>query len=70
MRCDMPSPTGNNYDDDDRFPRRKRRKDNPFDEFLNNFMNNFGAGFDFENIFDFLFSDSYNVNRIQEIILP
>ena len=48
----MPSPTGNNYDDDDRFPRRRRRKDNPFDEFLNNFMNNFGAGFDFENIFD------------------
>jgi HSP20 family protein len=52
MRCDMPSPTGNNYDDDDRFPKRRRRKDNPFDEFLNNFMNNFGAGFDFENIFD------------------
>jgi len=39
MRCVMPSPTGNNYDDDDRFPRRRRRKDNPFDEFLNNFMN-------------------------------
>jgi HSP20 family protein len=48
----MPSPTGNNYDDDDRSPRRRRRKDNPFDDFLNNFMNNFGAGFDFENIFD------------------
>ena len=47
----MPSPTGNN-NDDDRFPRRRRRKENPFDDFLNNFMNNFGAGFDFENIFD------------------
>ena len=52
MRCDMPSPTGNNNDDDDRFPRRRRRKENPFDDFLKNFMNNFGAGFDFENIFD------------------
>ncbi len=48
----MPNSTGDNNDDDDRFPRRRRRNENPFDDFINHFMNQFGAGFDFENVFD------------------
>jgi HSP20 family protein len=48
----MPNSTGDNYDDEDRYPRRRRRSENPFDELFNHFMNQFGAGFDFENIFD------------------
>jgi HSP20 family protein len=46
----MSDPTGDNYDDDERYPRR-RRNDNPFDEFFSNFMNQF-SGFNFDNIFD------------------
>jgi HSP20 family protein len=49
----MSSPHGDNFDDDDRFPRRRRRDgQNPFDDFINHFMKQFGGGFDFENIFD------------------
>ncbi|MFX0014615.1 MAG: archaeal heat shock protein Hsp20 [Promethearchaeota archaeon] len=46
----MSDPTGDNYDDEDRHPRRRSR-DNPFDEFFRHFMNQFG-GFNFENIWD------------------
>lgn len=48
----MPSPTGDNYDEDERPQRRRRRNDNPFDDFINHLMNQFGGGFNFENIFD------------------
>lgn len=50
----MSDPSGSNYDDedDDRYPRRRGRKDNPFDDFFNNFLNQFGGGFNFENIFE------------------
>jgi HSP20 family protein len=49
----MPNSHGDNFDDDDRYPRRRRRNpDNPFDDFINHFMNQFGGGFDFGNIFD------------------
>jgi HSP20 family protein len=47
----MPNSTGDNYDDD-RFPRRRRGNENPFDELMKHFMNQFGQGFDFENLFD------------------
>ncbi|MHA2247704.1 MAG: archaeal heat shock protein Hsp20 [Candidatus Hodarchaeales archaeon] len=46
----MSDPTGNNYDDDDRHPRR-RKSENPFDDIFKHFMNQFG-GFNFENLFD------------------
>jgi len=46
----MSNPKDDDYDEDERFPRRRRR-DTPFDEFFNNFMNQFG-NFNFENIFD------------------
>ncbi len=48
----MPNSQGDSFDDDDRSPKRKRRNENPFDDFINHFMNQFGGGFDFENIFD------------------
>ena len=46
----MSDPTGDNNDDDERYPRR-RRGENPFDDFFNNFMKQFG-GFNVDNIFD------------------
>ena len=46
----MSDPTGNNIDDEDRHPRR-RKSENPFDDIFNHFMNQFG-GFKFENLFD------------------
>ncbi len=46
----MSDPTGNNYDDDDRHPRR-RKCENPFDDIFKHLMNQFG-GFNFENLFD------------------
>jgi HSP20 family protein len=49
----MSDPTGNDYNDDDRHPRKRRRSsDNPFDDFLNFFQDQFGTGFNFENLFD------------------
>ncbi|MHA1940841.1 MAG: archaeal heat shock protein Hsp20 [Candidatus Hodarchaeales archaeon] len=64
----MPSPTGDNYDEDERPQRRRRRNENPFDDFIKHFMNQIGAGFDFEDIFatmdyfmeDFLRRFSFN----------
>ncbi len=50
----MSGPENDDYDEDERFPRRRRRE-TPFDEFFNNFMNQFGnqfGNFNFENIFD------------------
>ena len=46
----MSDPTGDNYDDEDRYPRRRKR-DRPFDDFISDFMNQFG-GFNFNDIFD------------------
>ena len=46
----MSGPENDDYDESDRFPRRRRR-DTPFDDFFSNFMNQFG-NFNFENIFD------------------
>lgn len=46
----MSDPTGDNNDEDDRFPRRRRRE-NPFDDFFSNFMNQF-SGINVDNIFD------------------
>lgn len=50
VKMKMSDPTSDNSDDDERHPRR-RRSDNPFDEFFSNFMNQF-SGFNFDNIFD------------------
>ena len=46
----MSDPTGDNYDDEDRYPRRRKR-DSPFDDFFSDFMNQLG-GFNFNDIFD------------------
>ncbi len=46
----MSDPTDNNYDDEDRHPRR-RKSENPFDDIFKHLMNQFG-GFNFENLFD------------------
>lgn len=46
----MSDPSGDKNDEDDRFPRRRRR-DNPFDDFFSNFMNQF-SGINVDNIFD------------------
>ncbi|MHA2223735.1 MAG: archaeal heat shock protein Hsp20 [Candidatus Hodarchaeales archaeon] len=46
----MSDPTNNDYDDEDRPPRRRSR-DNPFDDFFSNFMNQLG-GFKFDQLFD------------------
>ena len=46
----MSDPTGNNNDDEDRHPRR-RKSENPFDDIFKHLMNQFG-GSNFENLFD------------------
>ncbi len=46
----MSDPTGDKNDDEDRYPRRRKR-DSPFDDFISDFMNQFG-GFNFNDIFD------------------
>lgn len=46
----MSDPSDNNYDDEDRYP-RKRKRESPFDDFIGDFMNQFG-GFNFNDIFD------------------
>jgi HSP20 family protein len=47
----MSDPTAGNSDDDDRYDKRRRRGETPFDEIFNHFMNQFG-GMDFSSLFD------------------
>ena len=65
----MSDPTGNNHDDEDRHPRRRPR-DNPFDEFLSNFMNQFG-GFRFDDIFnqmDYFLEDLFRRFNVRNLM--
>ena len=65
----MSDPTDNNYDDEDRPPRRRPR-DNPFDEFLSNFMNQFG-GFRFDDIFnqmDYFLEDLFRRINVRNLM--
>jgi len=49
----LSDPNKDEYDEDDNFPRRRRRRDeSPFDDIMNYFMNQFGGAFNFENIFE------------------